>query len=100
VFTESKASGAISSTPRPRIHLSCQKRILDPSPTSSLARLRKTARALGSWVRLRPCQGRLSSVRRSHSQRTRSAKPWSLRSLTPSPPNLLGLLILSHATRH
>lgn len=100
VCTVATRSSAISTAATPWIHLSLQNNTFSPDPTVMSISVSNTYRASLSSIIGNPCQGHCGSVLLSHSHLTLSAIAWLFKFSMPSPPNLLGRHMVSHATRH
>ena len=91
--------GATSIMRYPCSHLSSQKSVRVPSPTSVIMAIAKKALTCsGTWIG-NMLHGRWGSVLCSHSQHIRSAHPMFFKSEMPSPPSSRGNITLPQATR-
>ncbi|ONM17127.1 hypothetical protein ZEAMMB73_Zm00001d003539 [Zea mays] len=91
--------GAISETFFPLIHLSVQKKVLDPLPVSVISTLEKKSLDLLGTCIGSPAHGRLGSVLCSHNHLMRRAQRSSGRLEILNPPNCKGWHTLPHATK-
>ena len=78
--TQAYRCGVISEIERPSIHLSSQKRVRWPLPTIVLVEAKKKSRSSFVNCKPRPLHALLLSVRLSHCQRVRRARPVRSRS--------------------
>ena len=97
--TSAWTKGAISWMLLPSSHLSFQKSVLDPFPTTVVtAMVRRAATSLLTWIG-RFAHGLLGSLLLSHGQRAFKAMHKVFRSAIPSPPSSRGRHTLGQAMR-
>jgi hypothetical protein len=93
-------SGTSSSTPWPLIQRSVQNKVEASFSTFIATNALKKAFVMASSSTFISARGLLGVVRWCQNQRSRSAQPINLRSITPNPPSASGRWTLPQTTKH